>query len=514
MRLDVLLEGLAILEASGTLPAEVTGLAYDSRRVGPGDLFVAVPGLKADGHAFVAQAAARGAAAAVVERAVPDAGLPSVRVSSARTVLADLACRFYDHPSALLTVVGITGTNGKTTTGYQVESVLAAAGHVTGLLGTVECRLGGIRLEADEAVRARTTPEAPELQALLARMVRDGATACVMEVSSHALAMERVRGTSFDVAVFTNLTPDHLDFHRSMEHYFAAKRLLFTTYAPGASVINVDDPFGERLAREVPGAVTFGLGEAGDPAVRPRDLTCDADGIRFVVPTPHGEVPVESRLAGTHNVYNLLAAVGVGLALGLPAKAITLGLATALAVPGRLERVEAGQPFTVLVDYAHTPDALERILEAVRPLVRGAAPPEPPLSGRAGAPPRPAPQAGGRILTVMGCGGDRDPTKRGPMGAAAAKGSDRVFITSDNPRSEDPAEICAAVAAGARSAGGASFEVVVDREEAIRRALDEARPGDVVLLAGKGHETVQVIGDTRVPFDDRDVARRLLGKAA
>jgi len=516
MRLDALLDGVAVLEAPPEPKVEVTGLAHDSRRVRPGDLFVAVPGRATDGHRFLSDAAARGAVAAVVERPVTDAPLPLVRVSSARTALAELACRLFDRPSEVLTVVGVTGTNGKTTTCYQIESVLAAAGHVTGLIGTVESRLGGVPLAAEEAVRARTTPEATDLQALLARMVRDGASACVMEVSSHALALERVRGTAFDAAVFTNLTPDHLDFHRTMSHYFAAKRLLFTEYAPAATVVNVDDPWGARLAREVPEALTYGIGGEGLPEarVRPRDLTLTADGIRFVVPTARGEVAVESRLAGRHNVHNLLAAVATGLVLELAPEAITHGLATARPVPGRLERVEAGQPFTVLVDYAHTPDAIERLLEAVRPLAGAQAPPAPPLRGR-GPVPQPAPAApAGRVITVMGCGGDRDASKRGPMGAAAGKGSDLVFITADNPRSEDPAAICAAIAEGARGAGGAPFEVVVDREEAIRRALAAARPGDVVLLAGKGHETTQVVGDRALPFDDRAVARRLLAEAA
>jgi UDP-N-acetylmuramoyl-L-alanyl-D-glutamate--2,6-diaminopimelate ligase len=516
MRLDTLLAELAVIEASGPLPDAVSGIAHDSRRVAPGDLFVAVSGFTADGHRFLADAAARGAVAAVVERAVPDAPLPTVRVASSRAALARLACRFFERPTEVLTMVGVTGTNGKTTTCFQVESVLAAAGHVTGLLGTVETRLGGVALEAPEAAAARTTPEAPDVQGLLARMVRDGATAAVMEVSSHALALERTAGSAFDVAVFTNLTPDHLDFHPTMEDYFAAKRRLFTEYAPGRAVINVDDPWGRRLAREVPDALTYGLAadpSAPPPRLRPADLRCDADGVRFVVPGPPGDVAVESRLAGTHNVYNLLAAVGTGLALGLSPKDIGHGLVTARPVPGRLERVEAGQPFTVLVDYAHTPDAVERLLEAVRPLVQTGAPPDPPLSRRGVAPARTAAAAPGRILIVVGAGGDRDPTKRGPMGAAAARGADRVYITSDNPRSESPEAICEAVAAGARKAGGAHCEVVVDREEAIRRALAEARPGDVVLLAGKGHETTQVIGDRAIPFDDRAVARRLLEAA-
>jgi UDP-N-acetylmuramoyl-L-alanyl-D-glutamate--2,6-diaminopimelate ligase len=519
MRLDHLLTATEVLASEADPALEVTGVAYDSRAVTPGDLFVAIPGLKVDGHDFLSNAATWGAVAAVVERPIPDPPLPLVRVPSSRKALADLACRLHDDPTRVLTLLGVTGTNGKTTTCYLLESILAAAGHVTGLVGTVETRLRGVPLDAPEAVAARTTPEAPDLQALFARMVRDGATAAVMEVSSHALALERVRGCAFDVAVFTNLTPDHLDFHATMERYFAAKRRLFTEYAPGAAAINVDDAWGRRLAADVPGAVTFGVGDGAEgppPKVRPTDLTVDADGIRFAVLHEHGEVDVVSPLAGTHNVYNLLSAVAAALALGLPAEAIGQGLAAAPPVPGRLERVEAGQDFTVLVDYAHTPDALERVLAAVRPLVRTGAPAPPPMSGVHGAAPQAArPEtAPGRLITVVGCGGDRDATKRGPMGAVAAKGSDRVFFTADNPRSESPDTICAVMAEGAKNAGGAPCTVIVDREEAIARALSEARAGDVVLLAGKGHERVQVLADRTIPFDDRDVARRLLaGKA-
>jgi len=520
MKLDLLLAATKVLASQADPDLDVTGVAYDSRAVTPGNLFVAVPGLKVDGHDFLPNAAAWGAVAAVVEREVPSPPLPVVRVANARKALADLACRFHDDPTGVLTLVGVTGTNGKTTTCYLLESVLAAAGHVPGLVGTVEPRLRGARMEAPEAVAARTTPEAPDLQALFARMVRDGATAAVMEVSSHALALERVRGCAFDAAVFTNLTPDHLDFHTTMERYFAAKRRLFTEYAPGAAAINVDDPWGRRLAADVPGAVTFGVEaepEGPPPRVHPTDLRVDADGIRFVVLHEHGEVAVISPLAGTHNVYNLLGAVAAGLALGLPSEAIGRGLAAAQPVPGRLERVEAGQGFTVLVDYAHTPDALERVLAAVRPLVRAGARPAPPLTGVHGAAaPQPARADGapGRLITVIGCGGDRDRTKRAPMGAAAVKGSDRVFFTADNPRSESPEAICAVMAQGARTAGGAPFTVIVDRAEAIRAALSEARAGDVVLLAGKGHEQVQVLADRAVPFDDREVARRLLAAGA
>ena len=508
MQLGALLSQAGI--GGGPYPElEITGVTHDSRQAAPGSLFVAVKGFHADGHDHVADAAARGAAAAVVEHEVPGAPIPQIPVSAPREALADLSCAFFQSPTQALTLVGITGTNGKTTTAYLVESMLAAAGHVEALLGTVETRIGGTRLETGDGITQRTTGEAPDLQALFAHMVREGASAAVMEVSSHALALERVRGCHFDVGVFTNLTKDHLDFHGTMQEYFAQKKRLFEGLAPGAVVVNVDDTWGRRLADDLDRPITFGLGKGTREATLvPRDLIQDRDGTRFILRTARGELPVESSLVGEFNLYNLLAAAGVGLALGLSVEEIHQGIAAAHHVPGRLERIEAGQPFTVLVDYAHTPDALERLLSAVRPLAQSARP-QPALRGRVAAArlPQPAP---GRIITVMGCGGDRDPSKRAPMGKAAATGSDRVFITADNPRSEPVTAICKQVAAGARAAKGAPFEVIEDREQAIRKALGDAHPGDVVVIAGKGHETEQIIGDDCLPFDDRDVARRLI----
>lgn len=506
MKLETLLNEIGVTAPPGG-EVEVAGVRYDSRQVKPGDLFVAITGFATDGHDYLDGAAENGACLALVEREVSNPPLPVVRVADTRKALADLACAFYGHPTQALTLVGITGTNGKTTTAWQVESVLQAADHSTALFGTVETRLDGQPLPTNEGVTARTTPESPDLQALMAHMVRDGASAAVMEVSSHSLSLSRVRGCAFDVGVFTNLTPDHLDFHRTMEAYFEAKCLLFKNLPAGASVVNVDDPWGGKLANRLERPVTFGMRD--NAVIYPRDLSITRTGIRFRVRANSGEINVASPMVGAHNVYNLLAAAGVGVALGIDPQVIGDGLSCAPPVPGRLEPVETEQPFSVLVDYAHTPDALERLLEAVRPMVTSKVPAHPPLSGKVSPPPDPN-ATHGRIITVFGCGGDRDTTKRAPMGKVAAKGSDQVFITADNPRSEDPAIICKAIEKGARSVGGVPVEVELDREEAIRKALAVARAGDVVLIAGKGHEAYQIVGDREVPFDDRKVARKML----
>ncbi|MDH4229889.1 MAG: UDP-N-acetylmuramoyl-L-alanyl-D-glutamate--2,6-diaminopimelate ligase [Nitrospirota bacterium] len=512
MRLATLLERARIALGGANADLEVGGVVYDSRRVVPGSLFVAITGFATDGHRFLAEAAKRGAVAAVVSRPVDDSPLPLVTVADTRAALADLSGAFHDDPTSLLTLVGITGTNGKTTTTYLVEGILDAAGYTTGVIGTVETRLAGTPLTLEGVAGGRTTPESSDLLALFAHMVGQGASACVMEVSSHALALSRVRGCHFDVAVFTNLTPDHLDFHHTMDEYFEAKSLLFRDLAPERAVINVDDPYGRTLAERLKTPLTFGLTPAA--TLHPTDLQWDRSGIRFTVRLGEKRLSVESPLVGLHNVHNLLSAIGAAHALGIEPEAIGSGLASARAVPGRLEPVDAGQAFTVLVDYAHTPDAIERLLEAVRPLVADRPRPLTTTAGRAIAPRGPH---GGRVLVVFGAGGDRDATKRGPMGAAAARGADRIYITMDNPRSEDPAAICAAIEAGARAAAstpGAEIAVILDRETAIRTALAEARPGDLVLIAGKGHETTQTIGKTVTPFDDREVARRILAEVA
>jgi UDP-N-acetylmuramoyl-L-alanyl-D-glutamate--2,6-diaminopimelate ligase len=407
---------------------------------------------------------------------------PWLVVSDARLALALLADAFYDHPSRRMRVVGVTGTNGKTTTSYLLSSILDAAGLKAGLLGTVSYRLG-----AEEREASRTTPEAPDVQQLLAEMIRQGCKSAVMEVSSHALALKRVDGMQFAAGVFTNLTRDHLDFHADMETYFQAKRRLFEMLpadAPG--VLNLDDPRGASLVDVVRKPMTFALTRPAD--VTPGPLEFTLDGLTFAIRTPVGEVDVHSRLVGRPNVSNILAAAATAVALGLPLDAIAAGVGALPGVPGRFEVVSSpGDEVTVVVDYAHTDDALRNLLETARPL------------------------AAKRLITLFGCGGDRDRTKRPLMGMVAARLSDVVVITSDNPRSEDPSRIIDEIKRGIPAGGQASRAhdvlAIVDRREAIDRAIDQAGPGDLLLIAGKGHEKYQQIGDRVLPFDDAQVAR-------
>jgi len=489
--METLLEALGMKTVLGRLPEAVTGLAYDSRAVTKGDLFVAVPGLKRDGRLYISEALDRGAVAVVTEGEDPLAGSSHGRilVPSAREAMARLADRFFDHPSGALTVVGITGTNGKTTTSYLVEALLRGRGVRTGIVGTIQYRVG------DEPVPAgQTTPEALELQGLLARMVEAGVKGVAMEVSSHALALHRADGIDFDVAVFTNLTQDHLDFHGTLEAYRRAKRRLFELLAVSPkhdrwAVINLDDPVGPGMVEGLP-LRTLGYGLRPSARVRPLEHASTLDGIRMAVETPSGRLDVASPLIGEHNVMNLLAACAVGVALRMEPAAIGSALATVAAVPGRFERVEAGQPFLVVVDYAHTPDALERVLTTARRLTRG------------------------RLGVVFGCGGDRDRGKRPIMGGIAARLADRVWVTSDNPRSEDPLAIIKEIVAGV-GAVWPDLErcaMIPDRHAAIRAALDWARSGDLLVIAGKGHETYQIIGREAFPFDDRAVVRQILAE--
>ena len=467
---------------------EVSGVAYDSRRVAPGDLFVAVRGYQTDGHLYAAQAVRAGAAALALEREVEGipATAPRLMVRSGREALALLADAFYGHPSGALSLVGVTGTNGKTTTAFLIESILRASGRRTGLLGTIHYRIADRVME-----QPRTTPEAPDLQAFLSEILEAGGTHAVMEVSSHGLALDRVKGCEFSAAVFTNLTQDHLDFHGDMESYFLAKLGFFAEPAPGASIVNVDDPYGRRLAREARGAL-WRYGMEGEAEVSARSLSLSPDGMRFELRHPKGAARIETSLIGRHNVSNILAASAACLALGLSPDEVAHGVRSLPAVPGRFERVSLGQPFLVVVDYAHTEDALQRVLEFARPITKG------------------------RLLTLMGCGGDRDRRKRPLMAAAAVRASDWVVMTSDNPRTEDPAAILREVEAGVDHVPGGRERArpIVDRREAIRTIIAEARPGDTVVIAGKGHETYQIVGRERFPFDDRDEARaalRLLG---
>jgi UDP-N-acetylmuramoyl-L-alanyl-D-glutamate--2,6-diaminopimelate ligase len=458
--------------------AEVESLAYDSRKVGPGGLFFCVPGERIDGHEFGAAAVEAGAVGLVVEREL-ELGVAQVVVDDTRAAMAPLAARFWGDPTGELRVVGVTGTNGKTTTAFLIREVLEAAGMSCGLLGTVKQVVGGVEEEVE-----RTTPEAIDLQATFRRMLDGGDRACAMEVSSHALALHRADAIHFEVALFTNLTQDHLDFHHDMEDYFRSKRLLFET-APKVSIVNVDDPYGRRLAEEFDCVAFSAAGAEADYAAR--DVSFDSAGATFTVAGPEGETPVRTRLPGGFNVANALGALVVTVALGVAPDAAASGLAAAAPPPGRFEPVDEGQPFAVLVDYAHTPDSLENVLRAARRLTEG------------------------RLISVFGAGGDRDRDKRPKMGRAGVDLSDLAVITSDNPRSELPDAIVAEVAAGAR--GGGAVELAVDRREAIALALGEARPGDTVVIAGKGHEQGQEFENgRRVPFDDRQVAREELRK--
>jgi UDP-N-acetylmuramoyl-L-alanyl-D-glutamate--2,6-diaminopimelate ligase len=462
-----------------------TGVTHDSRRVQPGAIFVALRGLKLDGGAFAAQAIKAGASAVVAETPAASAmPVPWIVVPNARLALAHLAAAFYDHPSHRLQVVGVTGTNGKTTTSYLINAIFEAAGVACGLMGTVAYRIGSRAVEA-----TRTTPEAPDVQALMHEMVDADCGACVMEVSSHALALHRVDGIRFAAGVFTNLTRDHLDFHGGMEDYFAAKRRLFEMLPESApAVINADDPRAASLIDVSGNPVTYGLTKPADVSTGP--LSFSLDGLQFEVRTPQGSVKVHSRLVGRPNVYNILAATATTAALGVPLDAIARGLADLAGVPGRFEIVSAPtDDITVVVDYAHTDDALRNLLETARPM------------------------ATRRLITVFGAGGDRDRTKRPLMGMVAARLSDVVVITSDNPRSEDPSRIAEDVMRGAASEmrqSNADVQTVIDRRDAIEQAVGGASAGDVVLIAGKGHEKYQEIAGEILPFDDVAVAREAL----
>ncbi len=476
------------MRAGAGLDVAVAGVHYDSRRLAPGFVFVCIQGFRTDGHLYIAEARERGAVGLVVEKevAVPE-GMAWALVEDSRRALAVLAANFYGHPARQLALFGVTGTNGKTTTAHLIARLLEAGGKKVGLLGTVWNRIGDRFLPV-----THTTPESLDLQQLLRQMVDSSVEAAVMEVSSHGLALARVAECEFDVGVFTNLTRDHLDFHRTFEDYFRAKALLFeglgkgrTKERPCYAVLNADDPAGRELqARVRVRAVTYGL-EGGE--VRAEDVELAPRGSSFTVRAGGKRLRVFLPLPGIFNVYNCLAAVAVGLEEGLPGEVIEEALREAEGVPGRFEVVDAGQDFTVVVDYAHTPDGLAQVLRAARALTTG------------------------RLITVFGCGGDRDPGKRSLMGRVSGELSDVTVLTSDNPRSEDPLRIIAEIEEGIRDTGG-EYLVEVDRYEAIRKALHLARGGDFVIIAGKGHESYQIFKDRVVPFSDRDVAREILEK--
>ncbi len=476
-----LLDGAEVLSESGD-PA-ITGLQYDSRHIAAGNVFVAMRGETTDGNRYIDTAISSGAAAVVTDSAdeKPRPGVAWAQVAHGRRALARLSANWYRHPAEKLSITGITGTNGKTTTCFLIESIFNAAHRSNALVGTVEYHVAGRVIPAPH-----TTPEALELNQVFVDAVRHGATEAVMEVSSHALAQERVFGIPFDVAVFTNLTRDHLDFHLSMDAYFGAKRKLFQgcgTEPPRVSVINTDDEYGRRLAHEVKETevLTYGI-EYGD--LHAEKLDVGPAGSRFEIVSDDGKLPVFTPLLGHVNVYNALAAAAAARARGCSFEAIAQGILERKNVPGRFERVDCGQPFYVVVDYAHTDDALRNLTVLARSLAGAHA----------------------RVITLFGCGGDRDRSKRPLMGQAAGQGSDFVVLTSDNPRSEDPAAIIQDALPGLRKAG-TPYAVEPDRHTAIALAVGKAQPGDIVLLAGKGHEKVQITRSGATPFDDAEVAR-------
>jgi UDP-N-acetylmuramoyl-L-alanyl-D-glutamate--2,6-diaminopimelate ligase len=483
MKLGELLRGVPAIAVGAEPPLEITSLAYDSRRAEPGTLFFAIHGEKADGHDFIASALGRGAVAVASERPAPiELAGRWIQVPAIRRALSEAARAFFGRPDSQLQLIGITGTNGKTTTAFLLESVLRAAGIPAGLFGTIEYRLGEKVLPA-----VNTTPESLDLISYFAELVRAGAKAVVMEASSHALAQERLWGFYFSAAVFTNLTRDHLDYHKDFEHYFAAKRRLFEGLGvppPELAVINANDSWGLKLlAVPNPRRTTYGLNS--EAQVRVKQFTQNLSGLEATLLTPEGKFDIQSSLVGRANLANILAAVATGIGLGLPLEKIQQGIASLRAVAGRFERIDEGQPFLVVVDYAHTDDALRNVLNTARELTRD------------------------RLIVVFGCGGDRDRTKRPLMGEAAGSLADFVVLTSDNPRSEDPISIMNDALVGLQKTGKA-YIAESDRAEAIRKALTDARQGDVVVVAGKGHETYQILKDQTIPFDDREVVRRIL----
>jgi UDP-N-acetylmuramoyl-L-alanyl-D-glutamate--2,6-diaminopimelate ligase len=478
MDIERVIAALAPVDVLGRAPVEIADLAYDARAAGPGSLFFCVPGDRADGHDFAPRAVANGAVALVVERPL-ELGVPELVVPSARRAMAVAADEFFGRPTAELEVAGVTGTNGKTTTAFLLYSILAAAGRRPGLLGTIESRIGGERRPA-----IRTTPEAIDLQRTFREMLDAGDRSAAVEATSHGSELGRLDHVRFAALVFTNLTQDHLDFHGTIERYFEAKRRLFTEARPPAAV-NVGDPHGRELADELRGhgeLITFGL--ADDAELRAEDLELDSRGARLCA----GGIDLETRLRGRFNVENILGAVAAARLLEISDEAIARGVRELRGVPGRFEAVDEGQPFAVLVDYAHTPDSLENVLRTARDLAQN------------------------RVICVFGCGGDRDRGKRPLMGRIATELADVAIVTSDNPRSEDPEAIIAEILEGADRT-----EVEPDRREAIARAIAAAGEGDVVVIAGKGHEQGQQFADRTIPFDDREVARealRRLGAAA
>jgi len=482
-----LIEGIGVLRVSGPAHVRILSVACDSRKVERGALFFALPGEKADGIRFVPDAIARGALAIATSHSRPadiadEIAWVELGPGKERRALALASANYFDHPANALKLVGVTGTNGKTTTTFLIDSILRAAGFTAGLVGTT-----GYRTPRGSRAALNTTPESLDLQEMFAEVRDAGGTHAVLEASSHALAMDRLSGCHFEVAVFTNLTRDHLDYHKTFEDYFAAKRRLFEgtgAGAPGVAVVNADDDYSTRLEGLARRTLSYGLTAAADLTTKKLNLTFE--GLEFTAQTPLGKIDIRSSLVGRINVYNILAAIGAGIGLEIPVPQIAEGIAKLELVPGRFQSVDEGQPFLVIVDYAHTDDALRNLIATAREL-----------------------NASGRIITLFGAGGERDRTKRPLMGEAAGSLSDIVVLTSDNPRGEDPLRIINDVIVGLQKAK-AEYRVEPDRDRALEIALNEARAGDIVLLAGKGHETYQVLGDRTIEFDDREKARAIL----
>ena len=487
-----------MVKTSGDLQSEVVSITEDSRAVRPGSVFVAIQGIQQDGHNFVNQAIAQGATAVVVEEGCFQSALAEaspavsalIHVNNSRKALGLMASQLYGNPSRHLKMVGVTGTNGKTTVTHLAKSLLEAQGLQVGLLGTV-----GYVYGKEHRVASHTTPAPVQLQEMLSEMMRAGTDVGVLEVSSHALALDRVAGCEFDIVVFTNLTQDHLDFHQTMGDYFQSKLHLFTDYVAGGeksgskrALVNADDPWASLILQQCPIPVwTFGIHAKAD--IQAEAIQLGMNGKQFVVTSPLGRMTITSQLVGEHNVSNLLAAIGIGLEMGMTPVRIEQALESVANVPGRFERIQEGQDFTVVVDYAHTDDALQRLLNAAQTVKQG------------------------RIITVFGCGGDRDRGKRSKMGQVAVRNSDLVMVTSDNPRTEDPQAILFDIEKGIEAIPPEErclYQTISDRAEAIQSAIETATSGDLVLIAGKGHEDYQILGTQKVHFDDREEARKAI----
>jgi UDP-N-acetylmuramoyl-L-alanyl-D-glutamate--2,6-diaminopimelate ligase len=502
MKIQEVLKGVNLINAKGSMDIEISSVTYDSRMVDEGSLFVAIKGLKSDGHNFVREAIKKGAKTVVVEKGLwggdlkseirnPKSEITYISVPDSRKALALISAEFYGHPSRKMSIIGITGTNGKTTTSYLINSILNVNGFKTGLIGTIDYRFDGEVIPS-----SHTTPESIDLQRFFKRVVDGGGRYCVMEVSSHSLELDRVYGTRFETGVFTNLTQDHLDFHGNLEKYFSAKARLFREYGLKDAVINIDDPYGRRLIKDTRAdkILTYGIKEDAD--VKADGINLSTEGIKFTVNSPIGRLNIESRLLGMHNIYNILASVSTAILDGFSKESIIEGILSVDSVPGRLEGVNEGQDFTVLVDYAHTDDALKNVLSAARELPHN------------------------RIIVVFGCGGDRDRGKRPLMGRVAVGYSDFAIITSDNPRSEDPLKIIDEIEEGIKQWSVVSgqwsvdrrYIKIPDRREAIEFAINNSSKGDILIIAGKGHEDYQIFKDKKIHFDDREAAREAIRK--